>query len=245
MQKYLSSRILSKQLGQVNANWQRTSVFKEHPEAGVCCFLSFYSRLDKAELVQATPRDTGWIEVVCGPMFSGKTEELIRRLRRAVYARQKVEIFKPKLDTRYADIEIVSHSKQRLTARPVQEASEILKLVEDAVEVVGIDEGQFLGPSLVNTCQRLANDGKRVIVAGLDQDFRGVPFEPMPNLLAIAEFVTKTLAICMVCGNPAGRSQRMIRESERVVLGAADSYEARCRKCHEVQEVPQEQPRLF
>ena len=178
-------------------------------------------------------------------MFSGKTEELIRRLRRAAYARQQVEIFKPKIDTRYADIEIVSHNKERLEARPVASADEILELVSPKSEVVGIDEAQFFDHRLVPVCQALADRGLRVVVAGLDQDFRGLPFGPMPELLAVAEFVTKSLAICMVCGNPAGRSQRLTRDNERVVLGAQDSYEARCRRCHKVGEVPPPQPRLF
>ncbi len=196
--------------------------------------------------MQGTPRDTGWIEVICGPMFSGKTEELIRRLRRAAYARQKIEIFKPKIDTRYGELEIVSHSRQSLVAHPVQSAEEILQLVAADVEVVGIDEGQFLGRGLVEVCQRLADRGVRVVVAGLDQDFRGVPFEPMPELLAVAEFVTKALAICVVCGNPAGRSQRVTRGGDRVLIGATDAYEARCRRCHTVgEEPPPEQPRLF
>jgi thymidine kinase len=178
-------------------------------------------------------------------MFSGKTEELIRRLRRAVYARQKAEIFKPKMDRRYAEIEIVSHSRQSLKAQPVGDAKEILDLVSAETAVVGIDEAQFFKGNIVEVAQTLANRGVRVIVAGLDQDFRGRPFDPMPELMAVAEFVTKNLAICMVCGNPAGRSQRLIREDNRVVLGAAESYEARCRKCHTVDEPLPDQPRLF
>lgn len=195
--------------------------------------------------MQTLPKDIGWIEVVCGPMFSGKTEELIRRLRRAAFARQKVEIFKPKIDTRYDAIEIVSHSRQSLVARPVSSATEIMEHVAEDAEVVGIDEAQFLARGLVETCQKLANRGARVIVAGLDQDFRGVPFEPMPELLAVAEFVTKTLAICVVCGNPAGRSQRMTREADRVLVGASESYEPRCRRCHTLEEPLPEQVRLF
>jgi len=196
--------------------------------------------------VQTLPRDIGWVEVVCGPMFSGKTEELIRRLRRAVYARQRVEIYKPAIDTRYAELEIVSHSRQSLKARPVARAEEILAQAGEDVEVVGIDEAQFFDRDLVAVAQKLADRGVRVIVAGLDQDFRGQPFEPMPELLAVAEFVTKTLAICMVCGNPAGRSQRLIRDAEKVVLGASETYEARCRRCHRAEpEPPLEQPRLF
>lgn len=195
--------------------------------------------------MQTFPTGIGWIEVICGPMFSGKTEELIRRLRRAVYARQHVEIFKPSVDTRYGELEIVSHTRQRLTAKPVQGAQEILELTAESVEVVGIDEAQFFDRNLIGVCNTLANRGVRVILAGLDQDFRGVPFEPMPELLAVAEFVTKAHAICMVCGNPAGRSQRLIRQRDRVVLGAQDSYEARCRRCHALDEPLPEQERLF
>jgi thymidine kinase len=195
--------------------------------------------------VQTSPKDIGWIEVICGPMFSGKTEELIRRLRRAAYARQRIEIYKPKIDTRYDAIEIVSHSRQSLKARPIAAASEIMDLAAPDVEVVGIDEAQFVARGLVETCQRLANRGVRVVVAGLDQDFRGVPFEPLPELLAVAEFVTKTLAICMVCGNPAGRSQRITRDADRVLVGATESYEARCRRCHTLDEPLPEQTRLF
>ena len=195
--------------------------------------------------MQALPRDTGWIEVVCGPMFSGKTEELIRRCRRAVYAKQQVAIFKPKLDTRYAEVEVVSHTKQSLTARPVETADEILEQLDPDVEVIGIDEAQFIPKNLVAVCQSLANEGKRVNVAGLDLDYRGVPFEPMPTLMAVAEFVTKALAICVVCGNPASRSQRLVRGTDRVVLGATESYEPRCRKHHQVDEALPEQVRLF
>jgi thymidine kinase len=196
--------------------------------------------------VQATPKDTGWIEVICGPMFSGKTEELIRRLRRAAYARQKVEIFKPRIDTRYDAVEIVSHSRLSLEARPVQNADEILAVCSADAEVVGIDEGQFLGNTLVSVCQTLADRGARVVVAGLDQDYRGMPFEPMPELMAVAEMVTKALAICVVCGNPAGRTQRVTRAGDRVLIGAGEAYEARCRRCHTVGvEPPPDQPRLF
>ena len=178
-------------------------------------------------------------------MFSGKTEELIRRLRRAVYAKQKVEIYKPKIDTRYAELEVVSHSQLRVKAHPIDDANEILDLVDDDTRVVGVDEAQFFDNELVSVVNRLANRGIRVIVAGLDQDFRGVPFEPMPALLAIAEFVTKSLAICMVCGNPAGRSQRLVREGDQVVLGAGETYEARCRRCHSLDEPLPQQERLF
>ena len=176
------------------------------------------------------PRETGWIEVICGCMFSGKTEELIRRLRRAEIARQSVSIFKPRIDKRYSDDHIVSHSDDRLKSVVVDSALEISPLCRDA-HVVGIDEGQFFGMELVDVCESLANEGKRVIVAGLDQDYRGKPFEPMPQLLSIAEYITKTLAICMVCGNPADRTQRKIHQGDRVLVGAKDIYEARCRKC--------------
>jgi thymidine kinase len=175
----------------------------------------------------------GWIEVIVGSMYSGKTEELIRRLRRAQIARQRVEIFKPGLDDRYARDAIVSHSELRIPSRNVKTASDVLRYANEA-QVIGIDEGQFLGPELVRVCERLARRGKRVIVAGLDQDYRGRPFEPMPQLLAIAEYITKTLAICVVCGSPANRTYRKKRRSGRVVVGGADLYEARCRRCFEL-----------
>jgi thymidine kinase len=173
---------------------------------------------------------TGWIEVICGSMFSGKTEELIRRLRRAAIARQKVEIFKPKIDNRYSDKEIVSHDAQKVKSRTIQRAEEILEYALEA-QVVGIDEAQFFGDDLVPICQKLANMGKRVIIAGLDQDYRGRPFEPIPQLLSIAEFITKTHAICVVCGNPANHTYRTSTDKGTVVVGAADKYEARCRNC--------------
>ena len=191
--------------------------------------------------MQALPRDIGWVEVVCGPMFSGKTSELIRRIERCVYARQRVEIFKPSIDDRYAELEIVSHSQMRLTAKPVGTAAEILERAEKDSEVVGIAEAQFFSEELVGAVQELAARGKRVIIAGLDQDFRGEPFEPMPQLMAIAEFVSKQLAICMVCGNPAGRSQRLVGGTSQVVLGAAEAYEARCRRCHSTEDLPMSQ----
>ena len=181
--------------------------------------------------MQLQPKETGWIEVICGSMFSGKTEELIRRLRRAQIARQHVVIFKPKVDDRYHAEQIVSHSDQRMESIPIAHAEEILKAAGDEVDVVGIDEAQFFGDELVEVCESLANRGKRVIVAGLDQDYRGVPFKPIPNLLAVAEFITKNLAICIRCGNPANRSQRLISSSEQVLVGAQESYEARCRHC--------------
>lgn len=179
----------------------------------------------------STPRETGWIEVIAGCMFSGKTEELIRRLRRAKIARQNVMIFKPKIDNRYSTNEIVSHSEQSLPSVIVESANDILNLSGHA-QVIGIDEAQFFDNELVDVCNTLAGNGKRIIIAGLDQDYRGIPFEPMPQLLAIAEYITKTLAICVVCGNPADKTQRKVVSEDRVLVGAADSYEARCRKCH-------------
>lgn len=177
---------------------------------------------------RAYPVGTGWIEVVTGCMFSGKTEELIRRLNRASYATQRVVVFKPAVDVRYAVEDVVSHSALRFPCVPVEEASDILRQVADA-QVVGIDEAQFFSADLVDVCTRLADDGRRVVVAGLDQDFRGVPFEPIPQLLSVAEYITKTLAVCMVCGSPANRSQRLVPRDTRVLLGAEETYEARCR----------------
>lgn len=175
----------------------------------------------------------GWIEVIVGSMYSGKTEELIRRLRRAQIARQRVEIFKPVIDDRYAKDAIVSHSELRIPSRGVRTATDILRYAHEA-QVIGIDEGQFLGPKLTEVCQKLARKGKRVIVAGLDQDYMGKPFEPMPQLLAIAEYITKALAICMVCGAPANRTYRKVARGGRVVVGGAEIYEARCRRCFEL-----------
>jgi len=176
---------------------------------------------------------SGWIEVIVGSMYSGKTEELIRRLRRAQIARQRVEIFKPAIDDRYAADAIVSHSELRIPSRAVRRAKDILKHAHEA-QVIGIDEGQFLGRELRGVCEQLARRGKRVIVAGLDQDYRGRPFEPMPELLAIAEYITKTLAICMVCGAPANHTYRKLKRGGRVVVGGADLYEARCRRCFDL-----------
>jgi thymidine kinase len=164
-------------------------------------------------------------------MFSGKSEELIRRLRRAQIARQKVQIFKPKFDKRFSDDEIVSHSEMRIPSRNVGSSADLLVMVDDNTEVVGIDEGQFFDADLPAVCNTLASRGKRVIVAGLDQDYLGKPFEPMPQLLAIAEYITKTLAICMVCGNPANHTQRLVASNDRLLLGAQGTYEARCRRC--------------
>jgi thymidine kinase len=173
----------------------------------------------------------GWIEVIVGSMFSGKSEELIRRLRRAQIARQKVQIFKPLIDTRYADDHIVSHSEMRIASRTVRSSAELLQQVDGDTEVIGIDEGQFFDADLPLVCSALADQGKRVIVAGLDQDYLGKPFEPMPQLLAIAEYITKTHAICMVCGNPANHTQRLVASGDRVLVGAQGMYEARCRRC--------------
>jgi len=178
-----------------------------------------------------TPLDTGWVEVVCGPMFSGKTEELLRRLRRAELARQKVQSFKPARDNRYDATQIVSHSQQRRDGMAVHTAEELRRAVRPETQVVGIDEVQFFDAGIVDVVDQLATGGKRVLVAGLDQDYLGRPFEPMPQLLALAEYITKTLAICMQCGNPAGRSQRLVPQGDRVLVGAHDTYEARCRKC--------------
>ena len=177
------------------------------------------------------PKDTGWIEVITGCMFSGKTEELIRRLRRAQIAKQKVKIFKPKIDARYSDNSIVSHNEQSLPSILIEDINEVLKYSDDA-QVIGIDEAQFFSEEIVSICNSLASQGKRVIVSGLDQDYTGKPFEPVPQLLAVAEYITKQHAICVVCGNPADKTQRKTTESERVIVGAADIYEARCRKCH-------------
>jgi thymidine kinase len=173
----------------------------------------------------------GWIEVIAGSMFSGKSEELIRRLRRAKIARQRVQVFKPSIDTRFSHDAIVSHSEMRHESGVVERAAEILEQVRPETDVVGIDEGQFFDNDLVEVANELARRGVRVIVAGLDQDYTGRPFEPMPQLLAIAEYITKTHAICVRCGQPANYSQRIIAVEGQVVVGASDAYEARCRQC--------------
>ncbi len=175
----------------------------------------------------------GWIEIVCGPMFSGKSEELIRRLRRAQIARKRVQVFKPAMDDRYSLDEIVSHGDQRMKSEVVSNAKEILQKLDWRSQVVGIDESNFFGPDLVEVTGRLADAGKQVIVAGLDTDFMGRPFPPMPELLCLAESITKTLAICMRCGNPAKHTQRLGESDELIVVGAAGMYEARCRRCFE------------
>jgi thymidine kinase len=175
----------------------------------------------------------GWIEVICGPMFSGKSEELIRRLRRAMIARKRVEVFKPIIDNRYSDDEIVSHGDLRLKSQVVTSAADIPDRIDWRSEVVGIDEANFMGESLVEISQRLADSGKQVIIAGLDTDYLGRPFTPIPDLLAHAESITKTLAICVRCGNPAKHTQRLRGSEDLIVVGAADMYEARCRRCFE------------
>ncbi len=174
---------------------------------------------------------SGWIEVICGSMFSGKTEELIRRLKRAKIANQKVEIFKPMTDTRYDNQKVVSHDANSILSIPVDSSSKLLDL-SDGVSVVGVDEAQFFDADLPNICQTLALRGTRVIVAGLDMDYRGQPFGPMPNLLAVAEYITKVHAICHHCGNLATHSFRLSTEEDTVVLGEKDRYEARCRTCY-------------
>jgi thymidine kinase len=176
------------------------------------------------------PVRAGWIEVICGSMFSGKTEELIRRLNRAKIARQRVEIFKPEIDKRYDEEKVVSHDDKSIVSTPVQSASQILLLCNE-VDVVGIDEAQFFDMELVNVCNHLANSGIRVIVAGLDMDYLGKPFGPVPDLMAMAEYVTKVHAICIRCGNLAQHSYRTIDDDKRVVLGEMDSYEPLCRSC--------------
>ncbi|HEV2828661.1 MAG TPA: thymidine kinase [Pyrinomonadaceae bacterium] len=173
----------------------------------------------------------GWIEVIAGSMFSGKSEELIRRLRRAKIARQKVQVFKPDIDSRFSQDHIVSHSEMRHESANIRSAAEVLAKVEADTEVVGIDEGQFFDNALVDVATELAGRGVRVIIAGLDQDYTGKPWEPMPQLLAIAEYITKTHAICMKCGQPANYTQRTFESEERVAVGGGDMYEARCRQC--------------
>lgn len=173
----------------------------------------------------------GWIEVVCGSMFSGKTQELIRRLRLAMIARQKVQVFNSALDNRYGNHHIVSHDQVKIPSEWVRSAKQILDLVKPETQVVGIDEAHFFDPEIIRVCEALADRGLRVIAAGLDQDYRGQPFEVTARLMAVAEFVTKNLAICVVCGNPANRSQRLAHTKKRIVVGAGDKYEARCRRC--------------
>ena len=174
---------------------------------------------------------SGWIEVICGSMFSGKTEELIRRLKRAKFAKQNVEIFKPEIDVRYDEEDVVSHDKNAIPSTPVSASTSIL-LLADQCEVVGIDEAQFFDDELPSVCSQLADRGIRVIVAGLDMDFKGIPFGPIPKLLAMAEYVTKVHAICVRCGNLAQYSHRTTSEEALILLGETDNYEPICRKCY-------------
>jgi thymidine kinase len=175
----------------------------------------------------------GWIEAICGPMFSGKSEELMRRLRRAMIARKRVQVFKPIIDDRYSENEIVSHTDQRMQSEAITRVPEILARLDWRTQVVGIDEANFFGQELAQVVNQLADSGKQVIVAGLDTDYMGRPFPPMPDLLTLAESITKTLAICMRCGNPAKHTQRLVESTELIVVGAAGLYEARCRRCFE------------
>jgi len=185
-------------------------------------------------------RNTGWIEVICGSMFSGKSEELIRRVRRVQIANKKVQVFKPTIDNRYAVQYIYSHNGTKVEAINITRPKDILESIEPDTEVIAIDEAQFYDDDIVSICQELADQGKRVIIAGLDQDFRGEPFGPIPKLLAIAEYVNKLQAICIVCGNTASRTQRLVNgqpakySDPTILIGAKESYEARCRKCHVV-----------
>jgi thymidine kinase len=180
-----------------------------------------------------TKGNLGWIEVICGPMFSGKSEELIRRLRRTEIARQRVQIFKPGIDDRYSENHIVSHSELKIRSLGVKDAAELESRLDLRTEVIGIDEAQFLGEGIVPLVVRLADLGKRIVIAGLDTDYLGRPFHPMPELLAVADEIVKTLAICMQCGNPAKHTQRLIASEELIVVGATGMYEARCRRCFE------------
>ena len=179
----------------------------------------------------------GWIEVICGSMFSGKTEELIRRLKRAEFAKQKILIFKPFADKRYSESKVVSHDSNEIASTPVKSSQEILQLSKD-VDVVALDEAQFFDDGIVGVCNELANLGKRVIIAGLDMDYEGNPFGPMPNLMAIAEFVTKVHAICMKCGELANHSHRIIDKEELVLLGEVGEYEPLCRSCFNIATKP-------
>jgi thymidine kinase len=194
----------------------------------------------------------GWIEVICGVMFSGKSEELIRRVRRAIIAKKKVQVFKSHLDERYAGIyRISSHDGRSVDAVPIDTPDQIAQLVQPGTQVVAIDEAQFLDPSIVELATALANRGSRVILAGTDSDFRGEPFGPMPQLLAVAEVVDKLHAICVICGNPASRNQRLIGgkparyDSPTIMVGSTESYEARCRACHSVPRRDEDQVRLL
>jgi thymidine kinase len=190
--------------------------------------------------VRPYPRDVGWIEVICGSMFSGKTEELIRRLRRAAIARQRIQVFKPAIDDRYSAHQIVSHSSLAFDSSALLDVTQIYDHLRFDTQVVGIDEAQFFGEELVQVAESLAKRGIRVIVATLDQDWRGQPFGAVPNLLCVAEYVTKMLAVCVVCGNPANRSQRVSGGTGLVEVGSGDMYEARCRNCFRPEVIGQE-----
>lgn len=185
-------------------------------------------------------RQNGWIEVICGSMFSGKSEELIRRLRRAEYGKQRIQTFKPAIDNRYSEESVVSHNGNSVIALPVQHSKEILDLVQEDTDVIGVDEAQFFDADIIMVVDELSNRGHRVVVAGLDQDFRGEPFGALPHIMALAESVTKLQAICLVCGSPASRTQRLINgqpalyDDPIILVGASESYEPRCRHCHEV-----------
>lgn len=185
-------------------------------------------------------KSTGWIEVICGSMFSGKSEELIRRVHRVQIARKKVQVFKPIIDNRFAVQYIYSHNGSKIEAINISQPKELLEKLDPDIEVIAIDEAQFYSDDIISICQKLADQGKRIIIAGLDQDFRGEPFGPVPKLLAIAEYIDKLRAICMVCGNPASRTQRLVNgkpakySDPTILIGAKESYEARCRKCHVV-----------
>lgn len=191
-------------------------------------------RADKGSVRVETPFwQSGRLEVICGPMFSGKSEELMRRLRRAQIARRRVQVFKPALDTRYSPLEIVSHSDVRMPSLSVSSAAEILEQLDWQSDVVGIDEVNMIADGLVEVVEKLANSGKQVILAGLDTDFLGRPFAPIPELLALAEYITKTLAVCVCCGAPAKHTQRLAHQDDLFVVGATGLYEARCRNCFE------------
>jgi thymidine kinase len=177
--------------------------------------------------------NSGWIEAICGPMFSGKSEELIRRLRRAMIARKRVQVFKPAIDNRYSPTEIVTHGDIRMRSEPVNAAGEILAKLDWRAQVVGVDESNFFGAELVAVANQMADAGKQVIIAGLDTDFMGRPFPPMPDLLAVAESISKMLAVCMRCGAPAKHTQRLKGSDELILVGADGAYEARCRRCFE------------
>ena len=200
--------------------------------------------LESAPVLLASPvmhrrSEQGWLEVISGPMFSGKSEELIRRVIRYQLARVPTQTFKPELDTRYADKKVVSHSNLSVEAEPVNDSAQLLSAVNDRTIVVGIDEGQFFDIGLVEVATLLASAGKQVIVAGLDLDYLGRPFEPIPSLMLRAEYVTKSLAVCHRCGGPGLFTQRVVESDELVVLGATDAYEARCRRCYDPHEATQ------